>query len=141
MKMVEISAELFDKIKKHGEKTYNEECCGAILGETSNGSYKVVELLEFNNERGENRERRYLISPKEYMRSEKSAVEKGLELLGFYHSHPDHPAAPSQFDTEHALPWFVYMIVSIQKGQAEKLTSWKLIEDRSSFEELEIVNS
>jgi proteasome lid subunit RPN8/RPN11 len=136
--MININNELIEKINKHGEQTYNEECCGALIGSITDESFIVSELLEYNNERNENRERRYLISPKQYMQSERLAAEKNLTLLGFYHSHPDHPAVPSQFDTDHALPWFIYVIVSVQKGKAEKLTSWKLKEDRSVFEELKI---
>jgi proteasome lid subunit RPN8/RPN11 len=136
--MIKIEKGLIKKIKENGEKTYNAECCGAILGKPYNGTYIITELLEFNNERSDNRERRYLISPKQYMQSERIAEEKKLDLLGFYHSHPDHPAIPSQFDTEHAFPNFIYMIVSIQKGEAGDLTSWKLFEDRNGFEELEM---
>ena len=136
--MVTIKKDHITQINRHGEKTYNEECCGALLGEVSGDAHNVVELIEFYNERGENRERRYLITPEQYRKSEQTADDKGLELLGFYHSHPDHPSKPSQFDTDHALPWFLYMIVSVQKGKAEKLTSWKLKEDRSEFEEQKI---
>ncbi len=133
--MIRISKNHIDQVKEHGEKTYNEECCGAIIGETRNGFKIIHELFEFKNEKDENRARRYLISPEQYMQSEKYADGKKLELLGFYHSHPDHPAKPSQFDTEHALPWFLYLIVSVQKGKAEDLTAWQLKEDRSGFDE------
>lgn len=136
--MVTIKKEHIDQINRHGEKTYNEECCGALLGDINGESHNIVELIEFYNERGENRERRYLITPEQYRKSEQAADDKGLELLGFYHSHPDHPSKPSQFDTDHALPWFLYMIVSVKKGKAEKLTSWKLKEDRSEFDEQKI---
>ncbi len=136
--MIKIKEQLINRIKENGEKTYNAECCGAIFGKPDNGIYVITELLEFNNEREDNPERRYLISPKQYMHSERIAAEKNLNLLGFYHSHPDHPAIPSQFDTEHAFPNFIYMIVSIQNGKAENLTSWKLFEDRNGFEELEM---
>jgi proteasome lid subunit RPN8/RPN11 len=136
--MIKIEKQLINRIKENGEKTYNAECCGAIFGIQDIGAYFITELLEFNNERSDNRERRYLISPNQYMQSERIAAEKKLDLLGFYHSHPDHPAFPSQFDTEHAFPNFIYMIVSIQKGKAENLTSWKLFEDRNGFEKLEI---
>ncbi len=136
--MIRIGKQLLNQIKVNGQKTYNAECCGAIFGRPENGSFNVSELLEFNNERTDNKERRYLISPKQYMQSERIASEKKLELLGFYHSHPDHPAKPSQFDTDHAFPNFIYIIVSVQKGKAKDLTSWKLIEDRTGFEELAI---
>lgn len=136
--MLKIKEELIEKINTHGEESYNEECCGALIGTVENGIFNVTELLQFKNEKTGNRERRYLISPKEYMRSEKTAADKNLNLLGFYHSHPDHPAVPSKFDTDHALPWFVYIIVSVNNKKAEKITSWKLKEDRSSFDEIKI---
>ena len=136
--MIRIGKKLLTQIKENGERTYNAECCGAIFGKPENGSVNIIELLEFNNEHSDNMERRYLISPKQYMQSERTASEKKLDLLGFYHSHPDHPAKPSQFDTDHAFPNFIYMIVSVQKGKAEDLTSWKLLEDRTGFEELEM---
>jgi proteasome lid subunit RPN8/RPN11 len=136
--MVTIKKEHIVQINMHGEKTYNEECCGALLGQVNGDSHNIVELIEFHNERGENRERRYLITPEQYRKSEQTAADKNLELLGFYHSHPDHPSKPSQFDTDHALPWFLYMIVSVEKGKAKKLTSWKLKEDRSEFDEQKI---
>jgi proteasome lid subunit RPN8/RPN11 len=136
--MINIEKQLVNKIKKDCEKTYNAECCGAIFGENNNDLFSVKELLEFNNEGEENRERRYLISPRQYMKSEKIAFEKNLNLLGFYHSHPDHPAIPSQFDTDHAFPNFIYMIVSVKKGKAENLTSWKLMEDRTGFKEIKM---
>ncbi len=137
--MIKINEGLINQIRKHGEQTYNEECCGAILGEMNDGVYSVNQLIQFGNEKDENRQRRYLITPEQYRDSEKQAREDNLELLGFYHSHPDHPAKPSQFDTDHALPWFIYIIVSVQKGKAEDLTAWVLQEDREKFEEQEIL--
>lgn len=135
---IRINKDLFDKIRIHGERTYDEECCGAILGESQNGFKFIHNVIPFDNQKNENRERRYLISPDQYRESEKIAVENNFELLGFYHSHPDHPSEPSKFDTDHALPWFLYLIVSVQKGRAESLTAWQLNEDRERFENIEI---
>jgi proteasome lid subunit RPN8/RPN11 len=135
--MIKIKNEHLNEIRSHGESAYNEECCGAILG-ISNGDERIVQgLLKFNNEfvsgKEETRARRYLISPKQYIESEAAAEERNMELLGFYHSHPDHPAKPSEFDKDHALPWFIYLIVSVAKGKSENLTAWILNEDHSSF--------
>ena len=136
--MIIIKHEHIEQIKRHGEKTYNEECCGAILGNSKDEVKVVHELIEFHNEKNDNRQRRYLITPGQYRQSEKLADEKNLELLGFYHSHPDHPSLPSEFDKDHALPWFLYMIVSVEKGKAKKLSAWTLKDDRTSFEEHEL---
>lgn len=137
--MIEISGELLNRIKIHGEESYNEECCGALYGYEKDEIKVIHDILEFQNEKAESREVRYLITPAQYKLAEKQAKEKNLELLGFYHSHPDHPALPSKFDTDHALPWFIYIIVSVNKTKANNLTSWILKEDRSAFEQQEIV--
>ena len=136
--MTEISEKLLDRIKAHGEQTYDEECCGALFGNYNDEVKIILDLLEFENEKQENRQNRFLISPAQYKLAEKLAKERNLELLGFYHSHPDHPAIPSQFDTDHALPWFLYIIVSVNKAKAGNLTAWILKEDRSRFEEQQI---
>lgn len=136
--MIKISNELLNRIKTHGEKTYNEECCGALFGSSETNERIIMELLEFENEKEESRQNRFLISPAMYNSAEKSANEKNLELLGFYHSHPDHPAIPSQFDIDHALPWFLYIIVSVEKSIAKNVSTWILKEDRSGFDKQEI---
>jgi len=132
--MIEISNNILDKIKVHGEETYNEECCGALFGKSNEDVKTILDLLTFKNEKESNRQNRFLITPNQYRSAENAAKTKNCELLGFYHSHPDHPAVPSQFDTDHALPWFIYIIVSVNKGEAGDLTAWILKEDRSSFE-------
>jgi proteasome lid subunit RPN8/RPN11 len=136
--MIQISPELLHKIKIHGEKSYNEECCGALLGKFNDTEFTIYDLIEFINEKEENREKRFLISPAQYRSAEITAMQKNMELLGFYHSHPDHPAVPSQFDTDHALPWFIYIIVAVNKGKAGNLSAWILKEDRSGFQEQEV---
>ena len=85
------------------------------------------------------RERRFRISAEDYRRAEARAAERGSALLGFYHSHPDHPARPSEFDREHALPWWSYVIVSVQQKRSTDVLSWELREDRSRFDAEEIV--
>jgi proteasome lid subunit RPN8/RPN11 len=132
--MIVISNEPFDRIKIHSEQSYNEECCGALFGNSKNDDIVINDLLEFENEKEDSRQSRFLISPAQYNFAEKLAKEKNLELLGFYHSHPDHPAIPSQFDIDNALPWFLYIIVSVNKAKAENVNAWILKEDRSGFE-------
>jgi len=131
--MILITGEILERIKIHGEKTYNEECCGAIFGTSYNNDRKINDILEFENEKEDSRQNRFLISPAQYNFAEKLAKEKNLELLGFYHSHPNHPAVPSQFDLDHALPWFLYIIVSVNNGKAENVKAWILKEERSGF--------
>lgn len=118
-------------IRAHGRDAFPHECCGAMLGR--NGV--VHEVLALPNTTEEGPRRRFLVRPDDYRAAEKRARETGLELLGFYHSHPDHPARPSQYDLDHAWPSFSYVIVSVMGGRDDLLTSWQLMADRSAFEE------
>ena len=118
-------------IRRHGQETYPHECCGALVG--ANG--RVVDLVPLPNTTEEGPRRRFLVRPSDYQLAERRAREVGAELLGFYHSHPDHPARPSQYDLDHAWPTFAYIIVSVANGTAADMTVWYLKDDRSSFEE------
>ena len=118
-------------IRSHGVETYPDECCGALIG--SEGIVHHVSPLPNHTEEGARR--RFLIRPSDYKFVEEEATRLKQELLGFYHSHPDHPARPSQYDLDHAFPFFWYVIVSIQQGQPEKMTVWRLADDRSQFRE------
>jgi proteasome lid subunit RPN8/RPN11 len=125
-----ITARVDQAIRRHGTETYPDECCGALYG--SNGA--VTETFALPNVTEEGPRRRFRISDKDYMKTERRASELGAELLGFYHSHPDHPARPSQYDLDHALPTFSYIIVSVRGGTPEDMTSWRLRDDRSAFD-------
>jgi proteasome lid subunit RPN8/RPN11 len=128
-------------IRAHGEEAYPEECCGAMLGrDRDDGVREIVEILRIGNTKDENRTRRYLIDPKDLLAAEKTARGKKLDVLGIYHSHPDHPSRPSEFDREHAMPFWSYVIVAVAKGKAELLTSWQLSEDRQVFSEEPVVS-
>jgi proteasome lid subunit RPN8/RPN11 len=118
-------------IRRHGEETFPHECCGALVGTGD----RVVAAVPLPNTTEEGPRRRFLVRPSDYRLAEKQAGELGGELLGFYHSHPDHPAQPSQFDLDHAWPTFAYVIVSVMAGAARRMTVWFLKEDRSSFDE------
>ena len=120
-----------DGIERHGAETYPHECCGALLGEAD----RVVAIHQLPNVTTEGPRRRFRVSDADYLAAERRAREAGLTLLGFYHSHPDHPAVPSQYDLDHALPTFVYPIVSIQAGAPVALRAWSLRVDRSTFDE------
>src|SRR5580692_529314 len=118
-------------IRRHGEETYPHECCGALVG--GNGSADAVVALPNTTDEGPRR--RFLVRPSDYRLAEQRAGDLGAELLGFYHSHPDHPARPSQYDLDHAWPTFAYIIVAVANGSAADMTVWFLKDDRSSFEE------
>jgi len=122
-------------IRQHGAETYPHECCGALYG--ANG--RVTDILALPNVTEEGPRRRFRISDKDYLKTERRASELGAELLGFYHSHPDHPARPSQYDLDHAFPTFSYIIVSVREGKPEDMTSWRLRDDRSAFDPEELV--
>ncbi len=134
-----ISSSEVSRIRAEGEKSYPHECCGFLLGRHVNGVREIVRVEPALNAReDEARHNRYLITPDLFMRTERDARAHGLDILGFYHSHPDAPAKPSVFDTDHAWPWYVYIIVSILDTRAETMTAWQLRDDRSSFDELTI---
>jgi proteasome lid subunit RPN8/RPN11 len=118
-------------IRRHGEETYPHECCGALIGAEGH----ITAAVPLPNTTEEGPRRRFLVRPSDYRLAEQHAAALTGELLGFYHSHPDHPARPSQFDLDHAWPNFAYVIVSVQAGAAREMTVWFLKEDRSSFDE------
>jgi len=118
-------------IRSHGQDTYPHECCGALVGRDG----FVTAVVALPNTTAEGPRRRFLVRPSDYQLSERRATELGGELLGFYHSHPDHPARPSQYDLDHAWPTFAYIIVAVADGAATDMTVWYLLEDRSRFEE------
>jgi proteasome lid subunit RPN8/RPN11 len=126
-----------DAIRRHGMETYPNECCGALIG-GDNGVTAVHHVAALPNNTEEGARRRFLITPADYKFVEAEAKRLNQDLLGFYHSHPDHPARPSQYDLDHAFPFFWYVIVSIQQGQPEKMTVWRLADDRSQFREAEL---
>jgi proteasome lid subunit RPN8/RPN11 len=121
-------------IRAHGVETYPNECCGALYG--SDGVVAATFALPNTTEEGPRR--RFMVRPDDYRVAEKKAKELGGELLGFYHSHPDHPARPSQYDLDHAWPSFSYVIVSVMAGRDDALTSWQLQADRSAFDEEQV---
>lgn len=138
--MITLSTADQDRIRQHGEADFPHECCGLLIGQfAADGSKAVTEIMPISNAREEEAKRnRFLITPEELMRGEKAAREKGLDVIGFYHSHPDHPAIPSQFDLDHAWPIYSYVIVSVMAGVADDLTSWELDADAGQFDEEEI---
>jgi proteasome lid subunit RPN8/RPN11 len=138
---VRVTAAVDREIRRHGEETYPHECCGALVGVSGHTTATVA----LPNTTEEGPRRRFMVRPSDYRLAEQRAQELGGELLGFYHSHPDHPARPSQYDLDHAWPTFAYIIVSVRGAgvppvndeppKAGDMTVWFLKEDRSEFEE------
>ncbi len=145
-----ISAELAEKIREHGVETYPYECCGALLGTDYDGlandpnqesrkvSREVLCLFPLVNRRDDSPRNRFAVTADDVREAEKAASAQGLEVIGWYHSHPDHPAKPSDFDRDHAWPWYSYIIVSVHTGVPQDMTSWRLKDDRSGYLEEKI---
>ncbi|MDQ2937997.1 MAG: M67 family metallopeptidase [Acidobacteriota bacterium] len=140
--MIKLGDQHRDEMGAHGERDYPYECCGLLLGRFgADGAKIVVENYPISNAREEAAKRnRFLITPEELMRGERYAETKRLEVIGFYHSHPDHPAVPSQYDLDHAWPVYSYIVVSVNAGNASDLRSWEMEPDRSRFNEERILN-
>jgi proteasome lid subunit RPN8/RPN11 len=138
--MLLLAKKLEQQIRDHGAKDYPNECCGAMLGKDEDASVReVVALFPLINRRDDSPRNRFSITPQDFRDAERAAAERGLDLLGWYHSHPDHPARPSEFDRDHAWPWYSYIIVSVDGGVPKDLTSWQLEDDRSKFQPEEVV--
>lgn len=128
------SKEVLDKIRRHGESTYPEECCGLLLGLPASDGNDVRAAWPAVNRNEDRRHDRYVIDPDDFRAGQKKASSLGLDIVGTYHSHPDHPARPSKTDLETAtFPGYTYVIVSVQRGRAVDLTAWALAPDRSEF--------
>jgi proteasome lid subunit RPN8/RPN11 len=137
--VIALRAETLAAIREHGREAYPEECCGALLGVETNGTARVARVERIENARREERQRRYRIEPLEYARVERLADAEGLSVLGFYHSHPDHPAVPSEYDREHGLPFFHYVVVAVGAESPGEAASYVLSEDRGVFEREEVL--
>jgi proteasome lid subunit RPN8/RPN11 len=133
-----LSAHLAEKIRAHGSETYPHECCGALLGRDSEpgsagASREVLALLPLVNRHDNSTRNRFSVTAEDVLEADRAAQQRGLEVIGWYHSHPDHPARPSQYDRDHAWPWYSYIIVSVQNGAPQDMTSWRLNDDRQEF--------
>jgi len=141
-----ISGQLAEKIRAHGAETYPHECCGALLGRDSGlvlgrdarkdlqtPSREILQLFPLVNRRDDSPRNRFSVTAEDVLAAEKAARDQGLEVVGWYHSHPDHPARPSEYDRDHAWPWYSYIIVSVQNGAPQDMTSWRLNDDRKGF--------
>lgn len=142
--MIKLGARQLEEIRLHAEREYPHECCGLLIGRIEDGGRTrvVAETYPVANAFAEGeRHHRMLIPPLEYARAERRGGGRGLGVVGNYHSHPDHPAVPSQFDLENLAPWptMSYVVVSVLDGEAAELRSWELRADRSRFDEEQMV--
>jgi proteasome lid subunit RPN8/RPN11 len=136
---IKVKIEHLAQIKQHGEQTYPHECCGFLLGERDGATNYLREVYPAENERKDSRHNRYLITPQQSKRADSYARSRQLGVIGYYHSHPDHPAAPSGYDLDHSCwPGESYIIVSIENGKAAALNSFTK-PDYTRFEQEEIV--
>ena len=119
---IELSNENWTRIERHGAEAYPNECCGMLLGKEQGGRKLIEDILP----------------PEDFLKGEREARSRGLDILGFYHSHPDHFAQPSEFDRQHAWPWYTYLILGVNGGVAGALTGWQLTEDRAQFLQQEL---
>jgi proteasome lid subunit RPN8/RPN11 len=135
-----LTPSILRQIQESGEHHYPEEGAGLILGKGDGGARRATRLLHRPNSlEAESRRRRYAISPREMLEAEDEAERLGLDILGIFHSHPDHPARPSEFDLAWAMPWYSYIITSVSEGNAVESRSWRLSDDRGSFIEEQLV--
>jgi len=133
--MLVVSNQLLERINDHVEEAYPEEGAGFLIGDEG----EVKEILALSNAREETaRHNRFLITPEDYLKAELTADSRGLSLIGVFHSHPDCPNVPSKYDREWAQPFFSYIITRVDGGKAVSHRSWRLVEDRSKYDEEEI---
>jgi proteasome lid subunit RPN8/RPN11 len=141
--VLHLTGDVAQQVAGHGERGYPDEICGVLVGKDEDGERTIRALLPVENsfEAGE-QFHRFLITPEAMLRAERLARQGGLDVLGVYHSHPDAPAQPSEYDRDHAA-WttWSYIIVSVQNGRAAEMRAWKLREDRSGFDEEDLLQS
>jgi proteasome lid subunit RPN8/RPN11 len=136
--MLKISQELAERIRAHGVETYPYECCGALLGLDREAGREVLNLVPLENRRDDSPRNRFEITPGDVRLAETEAKKLGCDLIGWYHSHPDAPARPSEFDRDHAWPWYSYIIVGVEKRVPKEMKSWRLTDDRAHYDSEEI---
>ena len=139
---LEISEEILSRIHRDGESAYPEEGAGLLLGHDDGESRTVVDILPLTNSREDSaRHNRYLITAQDMFEGEKEAMRRKMDIVGVFHSHPDHPNRPSEFDREWAVPWYSYIITSVKQGKADESRSWRLTDDRETFIEEKIIQA
>lgn len=132
--MIKIKKQVFDKLTEHAEKSYPYEGCGILTGIPG----ELVEVHFVENKIMDRKRDRYEIDPRDFLRVDNLSKDKGYEIVGFYHSHPDHPPLPSDFDIEHAWPEYIYIIISVASGTVDTIKAWKLNPENKKIKEEEI---
>ncbi len=135
--LVELTQEEDAKIRTHGDSTYPEEACGVLVGpapEPGSRVRRVTRAHPVPNRRGEDRGHRFLIPAEELRALERSIAGTGLEVVGFYHTHPDHPPVPSEFDRDHAWPWYAYLVLRVYQGRSLELNAFELDPEQRAFQ-------
>jgi proteasome lid subunit RPN8/RPN11 len=146
---VELTRQELRRMEQHGAEAYPNECCGVLLGKEQDGRKVITDILPLKNARADARQsssdllpegfrdgssrNRFLIFPEDLLQSEREARKRGVDIMGFYHSHPDHPARPSEYDRKAAWPWYTYLILAVENGSPREITGWLLTEDRLQF--------
>jgi proteasome lid subunit RPN8/RPN11 len=135
--MLKMDRSHYDSLRAHGEETYPHECCGVLLGQVEDGARVVTSVARCGNTRSDSPQNRYHIDPKELIRIQREGRERGEDIVGFYHSHPDHPARWSTTDLAEA-HWFgcSYVITSVENGQAVTTNSFELVGNEESDKRL-----
>ncbi|MEQ9422967.1 MAG: M67 family metallopeptidase [Cyclobacteriaceae bacterium] len=130
-----INKDAYDEMTRHAEDTFPYECVGFFYGVDDGKKREVLVAREVKNVKKGDQRRRFEVDPYDYFHAEKFAEKNGLTLLGIYHSHPNHPAIPSEHDLKQAVPYFSYIIISVIDGKTDKVTSWQLNLDTDQFDE------
>ncbi|UXX78970.1 M67 family metallopeptidase [Reichenbachiella carrageenanivorans] len=138
-KQIQVSEEVLAEMHRHALAVFPNECVGFFYGQSSEGAKNVTEYSPLENSKEGDQRRRFEVNPLDYMKAERYALSNQVELLGVFHSHPLHPAIPSEHDLKQAVPFFSYIIVSVNENQVENTASWQLNEE-NQFEE-ELLNS
>jgi proteasome lid subunit RPN8/RPN11 len=131
---VKMLESLFERMRKCSEASYPDECCGFLLGSIEEKNYFIKALREVENAAEDSRQKRYLISPTDFLSADNSSRGLGLEIIGVYHSHPDHPAVPSIIDRETAIVRYLYVILNVTHGQAGEVSGWIFNREREAFD-------
>ena len=142
---IELRQQDVERIHRHAAETYPNECCGFLLGHEENGRMVVLDVAPAKNVwldpqlnpfpvgPGESERNRNMVDPKDQLRIDREARAKGMDIISYYHSHPDHPARPSEFDRKNAWPILVYVILAVEKGVPREMTAWLLSDDGARF--------
>lgn len=133
--MIQIPKKVLNSILQEAKKAYPNECCGLLIGKNENGKKNVIRITPITNINKTRMQDRYEMDPRELEAADNVARQKSIDIIGIYHSHPDHPPRPSAFDQERAWPVYSYMIVAVEKGVKFEAQSWVLEDWGGEFQE------